>query len=315
MRLLSLLLCLLLSARLSADEALDRYVELSTGTFSSAAQAAADERYGTATWHIAEIWPGRDDGRWLYAENWFGDAESPYRQRITRLTVAEDGSLLARGYRLPEPERHVGAWQDPAKLAGLEPEALEGVAGCDVVIVRTGENRFEGTTIGRQCRNDYKGASYVVSRSVLTDEFMLNWDRGIAADGRQVWGPESGGYRFRPAGPDGAAEACNQPVRMVVFGEIRDREAFAAYPKAIFASGLYPKVQGYYEAITPALEVFEGDPPPGRGVVISRFPCLEAARQFWYSDQYQKEIMPLREGIAEFEVLVLPGLPVPDYIK
>ena len=52
----------------------------------------------------------------------------------------------------------------------------------------------------------------------------------------------------------------------------------------------------------------------GRGVVVSRFPCLEAARQFWFSEQYQSEIMPLREGIAEFEVLVLPALPIPDYI-
>jgi len=43
----------------------------------SAAQAAADDRYGAAVWHIAEVWQGRDDGRWLYAENWFGEAERP----------------------------------------------------------------------------------------------------------------------------------------------------------------------------------------------------------------------------------------------
>jgi CpeT protein len=315
MRILTLLVCLLLSPPLYADDALDLYVELTTGTFSSAAQAAADDRYGNATWHIAEIWPGREDGRWLYAENWFGEADAPYRQRITRLTRAADGSLVARGYRLPEAERYAGAWRDPSLLESIRPESLEAVEGCDVVIVRTGERRFEGSTVGRQCRNDYKGAAYVVSQSVLTDDSMLNWDRGIAADGRQVWGPAAGGYRFRHTDPDGDTEACNRPVRMVVFGEIHDREAFAAYPKAIFASGLYPKVQGYYEAITPALEVFEGDPPPGRGVVISRFPCLEAARQFWYSEQYQQEIRPLREGIADFEVLVLPGLPVPDYIE
>ncbi len=309
------LLLFLTAAPARGTEALNLYVEMATGSFSSAAQAAADDRYGTAIWHIEEIWEGRDDGRWLYAENWFGEAEQPYRQRITRLTVAEDGSLLARGYRLPGTQPYVGAWENPSLLGDLSPDDLQAVAGCDVTLVRTGERRFEGTTRGRECENRYKGAAYVVSRSVLTDEVMMNWDRGIAADGRVVWGPEAGGYRFRPVGEDGGPEACNKPVRMVVFGEIHNRAAFAAYPRAIFASGLYEQVQGYYEAITPALEVFEGDPPPGRGVVISRFPCLEAAREFWYSDTYQNEILPLREGAADFEVLVLPGLPVPEYIE
>ncbi len=307
---------LLLSAPVLAEQSpLELYVELSTGSFSSAAQAAADDRYGTAVWHIAEAWPGDDEVRWLYAENWMQDGEKPYRQRVTRLTVAADGSLVARGFRLPEPARFVGAWQDPGLLTGLDRETLAPVEGCDVVIVRTGERRFEGTTRGRSCRNSYRGADYVVSQSLLTEDLMVNWDRGIAAGGKQVWGPTAGGYRFRRVGEDATAARCDKPVRMVVFGEILDREAFAAYPRAIFASGLYPEVQGYYEAITPALEVFEGSPPPGRGVVVSHFPCLEAARRFWYSDKYQKEILPLREGIAEFEVLVLPALPVPDYIE
>jgi len=51
--------------------------------------------------------------------------------------------------------------------------------------------------------------------------------------------------------------------------------------------------------------VFEGSPPPGRGVIIARFPCLEAAQRFWRSDEYA-EIRKLRAGIADFEVLVLP---------
>ena len=40
-------------------------------------------------------------------------------------------------------------------------------------------------------------------------------------------------------------------------------------------------------------------------MVIVHFPCLDAARRFWRSDEYA-EIRKLREGIAEFEVLVLP---------
>ena len=48
----------------------------------------------------------------------------------------------------------------------------------------------------------------------------------------------------------------------------------------------------------------------GCDAVITRFPCLEAARQFWHSPEYA-EIRKLREGIAEFEVLVLPVPPLP----
>ena len=59
--------------------------------------------------------------------------------------------------------------------------------------------------------------------------------------------------------------------------------------------------------------MFEGDPPPGRGVIIARFPCLQAAKDFWYSNAYQA-IRPLREGAAEFEVIVLGTPPLPDYL-
>ena len=295
-----------------ASDALDAYVSLATGSFDTAAQAAGDSRYDAVTWHIAEVWPGRsDDARWLYAENWIDGSERPYRQRISRISRGEAGTLVARGYRIPDPDRFQGAWRDPARLQALTVDALTPVEGCDVVITRAGERRFEGSTSGHSCRNAYKGASYVLSRSVLTDKARVNWDRGFSADGELVWGPAVGGYRFVRQTDE---PRCDKPVRMLVFGEIFDRKKFGAYVGAITSSGLYPRLGGYYEAITPALDVLEGEPPPGRGVVISRFPCLEAARAFWHSPEYA-DILPLREGVAEFEVLVLPGLPIPDYAQ
>jgi uncharacterized protein (DUF1330 family) len=174
-------------------------------------------------------------------------------------------------------------------------------------MVRAGAGRFEGGTIGTQCRNAYKGSAYVISRTSLAPDGMTNWDRGISADGELRWGPAAGGYRFRRVGADAA---CVDPVRMLVYGEVRDRKAFGAYARALAASGLYPKNGGYYEAATPALEVFEGAPPEGRGVIIGRFPCLAAAQAFWRSPEYG-EIRKLREGIAEFEVLILPAAQLP----
>lgn len=292
-----------LAAPWAEGDVLDEYVAMQVGSFSSEAQARQDARYDAVTWHIAEIWADDDPReRWLYTESWMPDGTAPYMQRISRLRAENDGTISARRYVLPEAARFAGGWREPERFDALRPDALVELAGCEAVIARAGARRFEGGTVGHRCRNGYKGASYAISQSVLTAEEMINWDRGFDERGELVWGPAAGGYRFRRAGETGA---CAQPVRMLVYGEIRDREAFAAYVRAIAEAGLYPRNGGYYEAVTPALEVFEGSPPPERGVVIARFPCLEAARRFWYSPEYA-EIRKLREGIAEFEVLVLP---------
>jgi uncharacterized protein (DUF1330 family) len=181
------------------------------------------------------------------------------------------------------------------------------MAGCEVTLVRAGQDRFEGGTSGRRCGNAYKGAAYALSQATLTPTEMINWDRGFAADGELRWGPAAGGYRFRRVDE---ANACVKPVRMLVHGVIRDRAAFVAYVRALAESGLYARFGGEYEAMTPALAVLEGEPPPGRGVIIARWPCREAAERFWNSPEY-REIVKLREGIADFEVTLLPVPPVP----
>jgi uncharacterized protein (DUF1330 family) len=183
--------------------------------------------------------------------------------------------------------------------------------GCDATITRAGVGRFEGGTLGTRCKNTYKGAAYAISRSVLIGQEMVNWDRGFTAAGELAWGPAAGGYRFRRLDAD---NSCVDPVRMLVYGEVYDRTKLGAYGRALAQSGLYPRVNGYYEATTPALEVFEGEPPEGRGVILARFPCLAKAREFWNSDAYA-EIRKLRKGAAEFEVLVLPVPALPAYLK
>ena len=140
---------------------------------------------------------------------------------------------------------------------------------------------------------------------------MTNWDRGFTESGELVWGPAGGGYKFRRLDDD---SSCVDPVRMLVYGTISDRAKFIGYVGALAQSGLYVEAQGYYEAMTPVIEVFEGEPPPNRAVIMVRFPCLEKAQAFWYSDKYV-EIRKLREGIADFEVTVLRVPPMPAYIE
>jgi len=304
------LLLALVAPLAQAGALLDDYLRLQLGSFSSEVQARHDSRYGVAIWHFAEIWPGSQaDERWVYTESWIKDAERPYMQRISRLTANVDGEILAQRYTIPDAGRFVGAWKSPDRFSGLDRGDLVELTGCAAVIVRAGKDRFEGGTSGTACRNEYKGAAYAISRLILTADDMTNWDRGFSRDGQLVWGPASGGYRFRRAGEEGA---CVDPVRMLVYGTIEDRKAFGPYGRALAESGLYPKNGGWYEAITPPLDVFEGAPPDTRGVIIARFPCLEAARRFWNSPEYTG-IRKLREGIAEFEVLVLPVPPLPEW--
>ena len=306
-----ILFMFLFMARVAANEdALALYLELRVGTFSSEAHARADQRYSAVSWHIAERPYQGDGARWLYLEAWMPDAAAPYLQRLIAHHLEADGTIIAQPYRIPEAEALVGAWQDTARLAALDLDRLEPVAGCELEIVRTGPERFEGQTRGARCLNTHRGAHYAVSQSLVTSSGAVNWDRGFAADGSQVWGPSAGGYRFRRV-QEGLAH-CDTPVRLLVFGRIHDRQAFAAYGQALMASGLYARTGGYWTAVSPMLQVFEGDPPPGRAAVISHFPCLEAAREFWFDPQYQQEIIPLRQGISDFEVLVLPTVPIPD---
>ena len=79
------LILLALAVPASADE-LDTLVEWMTGSFSSQAQAQADERYYDIRLEMVPIWTDRDDGRWLYVEQAAASAlERPYRQRIYRV--------------------------------------------------------------------------------------------------------------------------------------------------------------------------------------------------------------------------------------
>lgn len=66
---------------------------------------------------------------------------------------------------------------------------------------------------------------------------------------------------------------------------------------------------GEYVVRGPAETVLEGDYLTGRSVVVSRWASLEKAREFWTSDEYQKDIKPLREGAGVFDIGVFNEAP------
>lgn len=112
-----------------------------------------------------------------------------------------------------------------------------------------------------------------------------------------------------------APPPCTRPVYMVVAGPTHDRARMQAYAKAIFASGLYQRLGGYYINAPVPVATFEGDVPATQATLIVRFPCLANARAFWFSREYQDNIKPLRlnPSAGDYTVTVYAEIPLrPD---
>jgi len=171
--------------------------EWMTGTFSSAAQAAADTAYSDILWQAARIWPERGPGLWLYIEQWAaGRHEMPYRQRVLHITALSDSTFRARTFTIPGALRFAGQVDDPDPLRAFPPDSLRVREGCDLLLLRR-EDSFIGSTIGTDCRSELQGASHATSEVRITPEMFYSWDRGFDDHGTQLWGPIAGGYEFR----------------------------------------------------------------------------------------------------------------------
>ena len=191
-----LLTFLLLLAAPARGEDLDTLAAWMTGSFSSERQAKADSSFFDIRLEMVPIWTDREDGPWLYVEQAAAtNLERPYRQRVYQLSVDEEGVFKSKVYTLPEPERFAGAWQRPDDFGGLEPADLFPRLGCAVVL-RFEDNRFAGSTAGKGCFSELRGARYATSEVGVSAQTLVSWDRGYDETGKQVWGSETGPYFF-----------------------------------------------------------------------------------------------------------------------
>jgi CpeT protein len=168
------------------------------GIFTSADQAERDpENFFAVRLVTVPIWKTRTDGPWLYVEQAMLDAvDAPYRQRVYRLVETEAG-LRSEVYSLPrDGEGFAGIWMEPGRFSDYNPEMLTERSGCAIELERSG-SKYLGSTVGEGCASSLRGASYATSEVTLSDGRITSWDRGFDAEGRQVWGAESGPYEFK----------------------------------------------------------------------------------------------------------------------
>jgi hypothetical protein len=195
---------LALAADAPAQEGCETLVDLMTGSFSSAAQAAADTNYYDIRLEMVRIWPERDDAHWMYIEQAVAThTDAPYRQRVYRVTEVEPGLFRSEVFALSAPEGFAGEWLSRDPLRDITPDDLIPREGCAVYLRRDDCGEYVGSTIGHACTSGLGGAAYATSEVTVGPGRIESWDRGFDADGNQVWGAENGAYVFlrRPDDP------------------------------------------------------------------------------------------------------------------
>jgi len=97
---------------------------------------------------------------------------------------------------------------------------------------------------------------------------------------------------------------CDRPAYLLVTVDNLDRTKSKPYGEALFKSKIVRRHGGTYLAVGAPGKVLEGTWPAERSLVLEKYPCKEMIETFWYSDEYQKDIKPLREGSGTYNVAV-----------
>ncbi len=93
---------------------------------------------------------------------------------------------------------------------------------------------------------------------------------------------------------------------MIIIAELDDPKGFRDY--AVAAANLIGKFGGEYMIRGAKQSVLlEGDWPDAEKVVVSKWPSMEAAQEFWNSEEYA-EVKKLRIGKARVKVRLIEGI-------
>jgi len=89
---------------------------------------------------------------------------------------------------------------------------------------------------------------------------------------------------------------------LVVWIDNLDRTKSKAYGDGLRATRIVARHGGRYLAVSPPGQLLEGKWPVERGFVLEEYPCEQAFREMWFSDEYQQKLKPLRAGSGDYTV-------------
>lgn len=181
----------------SNDADFKRLTTWMTGSFGSEAQSKKDPEFFDIRLEMAQVWPERTDGYWLYVEQAVATAlDKPYRQRVYRVTRLDKDTFESAVFELEEPLQYAGEWKKPNPLATLTPDDLIIREGASIYLKKTKDDTYEGSTRDKECKSNFRGASYATSEVSISAKGIYSWDRGFNDKDEQVWGAVKGGYIF-----------------------------------------------------------------------------------------------------------------------
>lgn len=166
------------------------------GTYSSEEQSKNDTDYFNISLIITPIWKNKNDGGyWFYVEQAMASKkEKPYRQRVYHVTQTGENTFESAIYTLTDPLRFA---QKTELVEALPVDSIQLKDGCAVILNKNKDGFFVGSTDGKKCASDLRGASYASSIVTLKENELLSWDQGFDKDNKQVWGATKGGYVFK----------------------------------------------------------------------------------------------------------------------
>ena len=146
------------------------------GSYNSTAQHLKDTtNYFDIRLQIKPIWKIKKNGYWFYVEQAVASSiDKPYRQRVYHLIENSDGSFSSFIFTFNEPLRYT---HKPKLLEKtLTVDSLQERKGCEVKLKIDEKGNYIGSTNGKSCPSDRKGASYAISEVIIVP---MNYIVGI----------------------------------------------------------------------------------------------------------------------------------------
>ena len=173
-----------------------KLLKVMTGSFNSQLQSEKDSSYYNISLHMYPIWKSNKED-WLYVEQaLISMQDKPYRQRVYKLELLDDGTYASHVYLINEPDKFIGKWNEPAFFGQFDKSDLTKREGCTVFMKKEENGMYVGATRGQDCKSNLRGASYATSKVTISKNKIESWDQGFNTNNEQVWGAEKGGYVF-----------------------------------------------------------------------------------------------------------------------